>query len=75
MSSDTIFQEARALPLAEQVELCRNLWDGIVSSRELTPGEKVKLPDGSVFEFHDKGNMFAVGQTARRFEFKEVTVA
>jgi putative addiction module component (TIGR02574 family) len=39
MSSETIFQEARALPLAEQVELCRNLWDGIVSSRELTPGE------------------------------------
>ena len=39
MSSQTIFKEARALPFAEQIELCRNLWDGIVTSRELTPGE------------------------------------
>jgi len=39
MSSETIFKEARALPLAERIELCRNLWDGIVESRELTPGE------------------------------------
>ena len=34
-----VFKEARALPLAEQIELCRNLWDGIVGSHELTPGE------------------------------------
>jgi putative addiction module component (TIGR02574 family) len=39
MSSETIFKEARALPFAEQIELCRNLWDGIVGSHELTPGE------------------------------------
>jgi putative addiction module component (TIGR02574 family) len=39
MSSEMVFKEARALPLAEQIELCRNLWDGIVSSHELTPGE------------------------------------
>ena len=39
MSSDMVFKEARALPLAEQIELCRNLWDGIVESKELTPGE------------------------------------
>jgi putative addiction module component (TIGR02574 family) len=39
MSSEMVFKEARALPLAEQIELCRNLWNGIVSSRELTPGE------------------------------------
>ena len=34
-----VFKEARALPLAEQIELCRNLWDDIVESKELTPGE------------------------------------
>ena len=39
MNTETVFKEARALPLAEQVELCRNLWDEIVESKELTPGE------------------------------------
>jgi len=39
MSSEMVLKEARALPLAEQIELCRNLWEGIVESRELTPGE------------------------------------
>ena len=39
MSSEMVFKEARALPLAEQIELCRNLWGGIVESKELTPGE------------------------------------
>ena len=39
MSSEMVFKEARALPLAEQIKLCRNLWDGIVGSHELTPGE------------------------------------
>jgi putative addiction module component (TIGR02574 family) len=34
-----VFKEARALPLAEQIELCRNLWGDIVESKELTPGE------------------------------------
>jgi hypothetical protein len=42
---------------------------------EMTPGERVTLESGKVFEFRDKGSMFPVGQTARRFEFKEVTVA
>jgi len=39
MSSEMVLKEARALPLAEQIELCRNLWDEIVESKELTPGE------------------------------------
>ena len=39
MSSEMVFKEARALPLAEQIELCRNLWEGIAGSHELTPGE------------------------------------
>jgi putative addiction module component (TIGR02574 family) len=39
MSSEMVFKAVRALPLAEQIELCRDLWDGIVGSHELTPGE------------------------------------
>ncbi len=39
MSSEMVLKEARALPLAEQIELCRSLWDRIVESKELTPGE------------------------------------
>jgi putative addiction module component (TIGR02574 family) len=39
MSSEMVFKEARALPLAEQIELCRNLWNDIAESNELTPGE------------------------------------
>ena len=39
MSSEPVFKEVRALPLAEQIELPRNLWDGIVGSHELTPDE------------------------------------
>jgi putative addiction module component (TIGR02574 family) len=39
MSSEMVLKEARALPLAEQIEVCRNLWEGIIESRELTPGE------------------------------------
>jgi putative addiction module component (TIGR02574 family) len=39
MSSESVLKEARALPFAEQLELCRNLWNGIVHSRELSPGE------------------------------------
>lgn len=39
MSSESIIKKARALPFAEQIELCRNLWDGIVASRNLSPGE------------------------------------
>jgi putative addiction module component (TIGR02574 family) len=39
MSSEMVLKEARALPFAEQVELCRNLWNDIVHSHELAPGE------------------------------------
>jgi putative addiction module component (TIGR02574 family) len=34
-----VFKAVRALPFMEQIELCRNLWDRIVGSHELTPGE------------------------------------
>lgn len=47
-----VFKEARALPLAEQIELCRNLWDGIVGSHELTPGE-AELIDRRLQEHRD----------------------
>jgi putative addiction module component (TIGR02574 family) len=39
MDSETILKEAKTLPLAEQIELCRNLWSDIAESKELTPGE------------------------------------
>ncbi|PYJ60896.1 MAG: addiction module component [Verrucomicrobia bacterium] len=39
MSSEMVFREARALPLVERIELCRNLWEDIVESKELTSGE------------------------------------
>jgi putative addiction module component (TIGR02574 family) len=52
MSSEMVFKEARALPLAEQIELCRNLWDGIVGSKELTPGE-AELIDRRLQEHRD----------------------
>ncbi|MBU6410634.1 MAG: addiction module protein [Verrucomicrobia bacterium] len=39
MDSEYVLKEARALPFAEQVELCRNLWNDIVHSHELSPGE------------------------------------
>lgn len=52
MSSEMVLKEARALPLAEQIELCRNLWAGIVESHELTPGE-AELIDCRLQEHHD----------------------
>ena len=52
MSSEMIFKEARALPFAEQVELCRNLWDRIAGSHELTPGE-AELIDRRLQEHRD----------------------
>ena len=52
MDSETVLKEARALPLAEQIELCRNLWDEIVESKELTPGE-AKLIDRRLQEHLD----------------------
>lgn len=41
----------------------------------LVPGDKITIPAGKyagTYEFHDKGSSFNVGQTARRFEFREV---
>jgi hypothetical protein len=39
MSSESILKESRALPLAERIELFRNLSEDILNSTELTPGE------------------------------------
>jgi putative addiction module component (TIGR02574 family) len=39
MSSDLILKETRSLPLADRIELCRNLQDEILKSAELIPGE------------------------------------
>ena len=47
-----ILKDAQSLPLAEQIELCRDLWDGIVESSELTPGE-AELIDRRLQEHRD----------------------
>lgn len=52
MSSEMVLKEARALPFAEQVELCRNLWEEIVRSHDLTPGE-AELIDSRLQEHLD----------------------
>lgn len=52
MSSEMVLKEARALPFAEQMELCRNLWNDIVHSHELSPGE-AKLIDRRLQEYLD----------------------
>jgi putative addiction module component (TIGR02574 family) len=44
MRPELVLKEARTLPLAEQIELCRDLWSHIVESKELAPGE-AKLID------------------------------
>jgi putative addiction module component (TIGR02574 family) len=43
MSVEMVLKEAKSLPLAEQIELCRNLWEDIVESNELTPGEAEEI--------------------------------
>jgi putative addiction module component (TIGR02574 family) len=52
MNSESVLKEARALSLAEQIELCRNLWGDIVESKELTPGE-AELIDRRIQEHRD----------------------
>ena len=55
MSSETILTQARALPFADQIELCRSLWDGIAGSHELAPGE-AELIDRRLQEHLDNPN-------------------
>lgn len=40
-----ILRETLALPLAERIDLCRHLWDEILRSKELTPGEAEFIDD------------------------------
>jgi putative addiction module component (TIGR02574 family) len=53
MSSEMVLKEVRSLPFAEQVELCRNLWNDIIHSRELSPGE-AELIDRRLQEHLDR---------------------
>jgi putative addiction module component (TIGR02574 family) len=43
MSGETLLRSAKGLPLAERMELCRGLWNDIVTSDELTPGEAEEI--------------------------------
>jgi putative addiction module component (TIGR02574 family) len=68
MSSEMLFKEARALPLAEQIELCRNLWDGIAGSRELTPGE-AELIDRRLQEYgHNPDEVVSLEEVKARLD-------
>jgi putative addiction module component (TIGR02574 family) len=70
MSSEMIFKAARALPLAEQIELCRNLWDGIAGSRELTPGE-AELIDRRLQEHgHNPDNFVSLDEVKAKLDAK-----
>jgi len=70
MSSDTVLKEARALPFAEQVELCRSLWNEIIHSHELTPGE-AELIDRRLQEHLDRPNdVISLGEVKTRLDAK-----
>jgi putative addiction module component (TIGR02574 family) len=70
MNSETVLKEARALPLAEQIELCRNLWGGIVESKELTPGE-AKLIDRRLQEHLDNpGDVISLEELKAKLDAK-----
>ena len=70
MSSEYVLKEVRALPLAEQIELCRNLWDDIVESKELTPGE-ADLIDRRLREHLDNpGDVVSLAEVKTRLDAK-----
>jgi putative addiction module component (TIGR02574 family) len=68
MRSEMIFKEARALPLAEQIELCRNLWDGILESHELTPGEAELIDRRLQDHLDNPDDVVSWGEVKAKFE-------
>ena len=70
MSSETIFKEARALPFAEQIELCRNLWDGIAGSHELTPGEAELIARRLQDHLENPGDIISLEEVKAKLDAK-----
>lgn len=70
MSSELVLKEARALPLAEQIELCRNLWDNIVESKELTPGEAEFIDRRLQEHLENPGDVVSWEEVKARLEVK-----
>ena len=70
MSSEMVFKEARALPLAEQIELCRNLWDGIIGSRELTPGEAELIDSRLQDHFKNPNDVVSLEEVKAKLDAK-----
>ena len=70
MSSETLIKEARALPFAEQIELCRNLWDGIVHSRELTAGEAELIDRRLQDHLQNPDDVVSLGEVKARLDAK-----
>ncbi|MGO8681660.1 MAG: addiction module protein [Limisphaerales bacterium] len=70
MSSEMVFKEARALPLAEQNELCRNLWNEIVESKELTPGEAALIDQRLRDHLNNPNDVVALEEVKAKLDAK-----
>jgi len=70
MSSELILKESRALPIAERIELCRSLWQEILASEELSPGE-AELIDRRLDEhFKDPDDVVSLEEVRARLDGK-----
>ena len=65
-----VFKEASALPLAEQIELCRNLWNGIVGSHELTPGEAALIDRRLQDHRENPGDVVSLAEVKAKLDAK-----
>jgi putative addiction module component (TIGR02574 family) len=70
MNAEMVLKEARALPLVEQVELCRHLWDQIAGSHELTPGEAELVDRRLRDHLADPGDVVPLEEVKTRLDAK-----
>jgi putative addiction module component (TIGR02574 family) len=70
MSSETVLKDARALPFAEQMDLCRNLWNDIVHSHELTAGEAELIDRRLQEHFDHPGDVVSLAEVKARLDAK-----
>ena len=70
MSSEMVLTEARALPPAEQIELCRNLWNDIAGSHELTPGEAELIDQRLHDHLKNPGDVISLDEVKAKLDAK-----
>ena len=70
MSSELILRETRALPLAERIDICRNLWDEILKSKELTPGEAKFIDDRMRDHLDNPDNVVSLDEVKSKLDAK-----